>query len=170
MKEIQLTQGQVALVDDEDYGWLNQWKWCALWDSTGETYYAARAEYLGKVNGKHKYRTVYMHREILGLIPGQSDPVTGKKLTGDHKDHNTLDNRKVISLRSANQGQQEANKPMRSDNTTGFKGVTKHGNGFIARIQVNGERINLPTCATKEEAFELLVPVRKELHGEFARA
>ena len=29
MKEIQLTQGQVAIVDDADFEWLRQWKWHA---------------------------------------------------------------------------------------------------------------------------------------------
>jgi len=29
MKEIQLTKGQIALIDDEDYGLISQWKWKA---------------------------------------------------------------------------------------------------------------------------------------------
>ena len=32
MKEINLTHGQVATVDDDDYKELAQYKWLALWD------------------------------------------------------------------------------------------------------------------------------------------
>ncbi|MFH1744454.1 MAG: hypothetical protein ABIH23_36080 [bacterium] len=42
MKEISLTQGRVALVDDEDFEQVSQWKWCAMkgrW-----RYYAVRAD------------------------------------------------------------------------------------------------------------------------------
>ncbi len=57
MKEIQLTQGKVALVDDEDFERLNQFKWCAHWN--GKHWYAIRTVYEGKK------KTIRMHREIL---------------------------------------------------------------------------------------------------------
>jgi hypothetical protein len=59
MKRIELTQGKFALVDDEDYEYLNQWTWFLREDG-----YAARTEYLGgglpktKVNNsKFQYLT-----------------------------------------------------------------------------------------------------------------
>jgi len=43
MKEIALTQGKVALVDDEDYDSVNQYKWHAR--KAKRTYYAKRKNY-----------------------------------------------------------------------------------------------------------------------------
>ena len=37
-RQIHLTQGYVTLVDDEDHGWLKQWKWRALANSGGRVY------------------------------------------------------------------------------------------------------------------------------------
>lgn len=39
MKTIPLSQGKFAIVDDEDFGWLSQWKWYVSKD--GNTYDAA---------------------------------------------------------------------------------------------------------------------------------
>ena len=52
MKKIKLTQKQIAVIDDEDFDWLNQWKW--FYNNQG---YAVRSKYIrssgyGKKDGK----------------------------------------------------------------------------------------------------------------------
>jgi hypothetical protein len=94
VKRIPLTQGYEALVDDEDYNWLMQWKWCVHMPKA-DILYAVRNG--GKPNGKHK--TIFMHREIAGAAPGQRV---------DHRNRNHLDNRKS-NLRPATQSQNMAN-------------------------------------------------------------
>ena len=46
MKEIILTQGQRALVDDADFDWLSQWNWRAQYCKNGP-FYAARTVHGG---------------------------------------------------------------------------------------------------------------------------
>ena len=52
MKEIPLTQGRVALVDDEDFDFINQWKW-----------YVAHGHAVHHSFGRHT-RFIHMHRII----------------------------------------------------------------------------------------------------------
>lgn len=80
MREIALTQGMVALVDDEDYEELNRHKWYAKKTSDAGSFYAARFQ---RINGRPT--TIYMHREIMNCNNG---------MEVDHRDGNTLDNRK----------------------------------------------------------------------------
>lgn len=82
-KVIALSQGKVAVVDNEDYEWLNQWKWSAL--KSRATWYAVRQDYSG-----NKQKTIYMHRQILNSHPGQKT----HHLNGDG-----LDNRRANILR-----------------------------------------------------------------------
>lgn len=63
MKEIPLTKGKVALVDDEDFERLNQYKWHASWD--GWRWYARRGFFVNC-----KIRKISMHREILNSPEG----------------------------------------------------------------------------------------------------
>jgi hypothetical protein len=167
MKIIPLTQGQFTMVSDHLYDFLNKWKWYAQWSKETQSYYAVRKEYLGTVNGKQIRRAVLMHRQILGLTPGQRDPVTGTRMTGDHEDHDTLNNQSY-NLRLANDCQQQYNKGPMVTNTTGFKGVSRQGKGYRARIDVNGKRTELGTCPTKEEAGARYWAAAQELQGEFA--
>ncbi len=98
---IPLTKGQFAKVDTADYDWLMQWKWCATWVQSTNSYYAMRSVRIGP-RCENKKRPVLMHRQILGLEPGNP-------LTGDHIWHDTLDNRRS-QLRVATQMENNKNK------------------------------------------------------------
>ena len=80
VREIKLTQGKTALVDKDDFKRLSQYKW--HYNSRG---YATRQEYLGKVNGKYKQKTICMHREVNNTPVGKDT---------DHINGNKLDNRR----------------------------------------------------------------------------
>jgi hypothetical protein len=95
-----------------------------------------------------------------------------KLLTGwdetDHKNGNGLDNQRK-NLRSATRPQNLWNKGRRSDNTTGFKGVTKEAHGWRAVIKANGKRRHLGYFTSPELAARAYDAAAVEMHGEFAR-
>ena len=66
MREICLTMGKVAIVDDEDYGELSRFKWHAVRD--GRVFYAVRNS---PRRGGERGRLIYMHRQLLEAEPGQ---------------------------------------------------------------------------------------------------
>ncbi len=74
-----------------------------------------------------------MHRVILGTPPG---------LFTDHVNGNQLDNRRE-NLRVCTPSQNQANKKLSKNNTSGHKGVehVKKINRWRATIVVNGKRI-----------------------------
>jgi hypothetical protein len=135
MKEIGLTQGMVALVDDGDYEWLNQWKWYA--GKLGNGYYASRH------NGQP---VVLMHRQILGLVPGD-----GK--IADHENRDSLDNRRK-NLRVVSKSKNCLNHNGHIDNTSGHTGVSWHKprKKWQAYIRVNGKTVYLGVYKKIEDA------------------
>jgi hypothetical protein len=138
MKEIPLTQGQVALVDDEDYVYLNQWKWHAI--KAKYTYYANRTLHFddGTVV------SIRMHRQILG-VPQNKET--------DHIDGNGLNNQKS-NLRICNYSQNQYNK--RGWGTSGYKGVSarmdNHTNPYRAYISIGGRLVHIGSFPSIEEA------------------
>ena len=73
-----------------------------------------------------------MHRVILDAQPG---------LYVDHRDGNGLNNRRE-NLRIATKSQNQCNQRMRSNNTSGFKGVSKNHGRWQARIELGGKRVS----------------------------
>lgn len=139
MKEIQLTRGFVALVDDEDFERLNQFKWCLY------NQYAGRK--LKSTEGPRNTARL-MHHELL------PDIVKGKTHV-DHKDRNKLNNQRN-NLRYCTQGQNTLNSIVLSE--SGLRGVR-----FVARnpkkpyhayININRKQRHLGYFATELEAIK----------------
>lgn len=151
---IPLTMGYEAVVDAEDAALLSQYNWRAYvrkW-----AVYAVREEPIG--NGK--YRSVRMHRQIMGSPEG---------LEVDHKDHDGLNNRRS-NLRACTVGQNRRNQRISSANTVGLKGVVwnKAKKKYQAGIKVNGKRINLGSFDDKNIAHKAYCEASAKYHGEYS--
>jgi hypothetical protein len=155
MKRIKLRSGNYALVDNEDFDYLNQWGWSESWNG-----YAVRGEH----NGGH-YITIRMHRIIAKTPQG--------KFT-DHINHNTLDNRRS-NLRICDKAQNGYNRGKPITNSSGYRGVQFHhaprplSKPWKALMQVRGKKYFLGYFKTSKEAAIAWNQKAKELHGEFAR-
>jgi len=156
MKQIPLTQGQFALVDDEDFEFLNQWKWCAQnsWDKT--RFYAVR-----HIKGEppRRQKRLFMHRVLMGI---------DDKLFGDHKDGNGLNNQR-FNLRPATNGQNLANCGKYRTNTSGFKGVTWHQKHWRAEIRINKIKTFIGHFDDKLDAARAYDLLAVSTFGEFAK-
>lgn len=155
MRQIPLTQGKVALVDDEDYARLAAHKWQAKrsYYSGSTLWYAQRTV---------QSRIVWMHREILGLTPGD-------RMETDHRNGDGLDNRRG-NLRVATHSQNLANAKPRQGSRSGIRGVyrDKWDKKWRAQIAVDRRCIPLGHFATKEEAAEAYRRAAEHHFGDFA--
>jgi len=133
MKTIALTQGMEAIVDDADFEWLNQWKWCAF--RHGHTFYAVRSVWLG--HGKQQ--TLFMHRALLGLAHGD-----GKEV--DHINHDGLDNQRN-NIRIVTRRENMCN--VRSKGYT----IRKRPRPFQVTIKVEEKQKHIGYFATRKEAL-----------------
>lgn len=87
----------------------------------------------------------------------------------DHKNGDKADNRPK-NLRACTSSQNNANARISKSNTTGFKGVTIHGQRYRAQIAKDGKKMLLGVFSTKEEAHAAYVAASKVLFGKFARS
>ena len=88
----------------------------------------------------------------------------------DHKNGIT-DANQWLNLREATRSQNQHNTSLRSDNTSGYKGVTwnKKSKKWQAQIMANGKNNYLGCFNDMGRACAERSKAEKELHGEFAR-
>lgn len=129
-----------VLVDNEDFEFLNQWKW-----NLSTSGYARRQRHVGeKVNG-HKNNNIWMHRVI-------ND--TPEDLITDHKNQNKLDNRKE-NLRTADKSLNSINRDKPNNNVSGYKGVyfDSWTNKWRAEIKIHYKKISLGRFINIQDAI-----------------
>lgn len=150
MIRISLTQGRVALIDDEDFSKVFGIRWCAV---------RQRNDWYAVTGGRKNL--IRMHRLIMGV----EDP----KVMVDHRNHSGLDNRKE-NLRVCTHSQNQANSRLMRNNKSGCRGVffcNKHKRWKV-RIQFQGKRISFGYFKEKEKAVAVWRENFKKLFGEFS--
>lgn len=158
MKQIQLTRGEVALVDDEDFDQLNSFRWHAHWDPSSSSFYARR------ITTEHDCvragKTISMHREIVQASSGQ---------LVDHINHNTLDNQRG-NLRLCSKSENAMNAVNRIDGSSKLKGVDWKSSSkkWRSRLHIDGKGIHLGYFSSPLDAARAYDAAALKYFGEFA--
>lgn len=157
MKEIPLTRGKVALVNDEDYEVLGKHKWTA--HSCGYAYREVKGPGVARV-------AVLMHRVIVELASGSPIPA---KMQVDHINGDRLDNTRA-NLRLATQSQNNANSKKRAGRSR-YRGIAwyKPYEKWMVRLTNEGKNYFLGYYHDEQDAARAYDKAAREHFGEFAR-
>jgi hypothetical protein len=150
VKQIKLTQGKVALIDDQDFAEVSKRKWFAVFD--GYNWYASSRD------GTHRH--MRMHTFLM-------KPPSGVRI--DHWDRNGLNNQRR-NLRICTQSQNCHNRYFRIANKSGFKGVSwkKTNRKWCAQIKVGPKVMHLGLFKDPKEAAKVYDQAALDHFGEFA--
>ena len=147
--EIRLTQGKVAIIDDEDWPLIAPYKWYAKLDRSTGRYYA--------YNKSHR---LIMHRLIMGAEPGQ---------LVDHKDRDGLNNRRG-NLRFSDKYRNQMNRGKKKTSVSRYKGVSWYSKEkrWVVRFNWLGNYHYVGSFHCEKEAAQAYNDAILPLAGEHA--
>jgi hypothetical protein len=154
-RRIHLTEGKFALVDPQDFYWLNNFDWCA--DGKGDCIYAVRH----LLSADEKANVVRMHRYIMKAPD---------KLLVDHRNGDGLDNRRD-NLRLATHSQNTCNRKKKTCTSSKYIGVCldKQTGKWRSLIMINGKSLSLGRFDSELDAAKAYDVAAREYHKDFAR-
>jgi hypothetical protein len=140
MREISLSQYQVAVVDDDVFPQLSEFRWCYRAERDGRQGYAVRHR---KTDGKD--RLCYLHREIVGAVPPGHEVI--------FLNHDRLDCRRE-NLKVVTKEEARRHHRVRSDSRSSVKGVRYNPDGgtWTAVTYRDGRCYHVGTYCTREQA------------------
>lgn len=140
-RQIPLTQGYFAIVDEADYEWLSQCKWHCFYSKGSRNVYAYASN---QVFDGVKHKRIIMHRMINNTPEGMDT---------DHIIGNGLDNRRE-NLRTVTRAQNMWNRNPNKKGTSKYKGVFWHKQHkkWCSKIQVNKKPHHIGLFTDEDEA------------------
>lgn len=126
---------------------------------------AGSVQRCGHLSMQYKKKQYQLHQlaflYVLGYLPNEVDHIN--RISDDNRWEN---------LRVCNRTQNSYNSSIRSDNTSGTKGISfnKATKKWRVRMYINGIPRQLGSYTDKDEAIRMNMEFRKLHHGEFAHA
>lgn len=166
MKKITLTRGMYALIDDDVFDDINQYKWHVMkcGSDKNTTWYAVRSLW---IKAEHRYKTVIMHRAIWELKRG----VIPEKHVIDHKNHDGLDNQ-VENIRCVEPKHNQRNQRIQinPEKHSVYKGVSwlKNLKKWEAYITTGDKKDRIGCFSSEIDAAEAYNKEAIARFGEFA--
>lgn len=141
-----------ALVDDVDYDRVMTLRWCVVpMVHCGKVY--------AQASQGRRHSNIYLHRFLTNAPQG---------LQVDHVNGNGLDCRRE-NLRLCTVFENHWNRTKTKRNTSGYKGVARNREKWVAVIKKFGKSYHLGRFETPELAYDAYCKAAITLHGEFAR-
>lgn len=149
VKIINLDNNKKTLVDDEDFEFINQWKW---------RFHISNPHGQGYAYRTCKDNNIFMHRVIMNRINKDFPIIFDKKtkIMIDHINRDRLDNRRQ-NIRIATNRENQLNSIRQNRSYTNYQGIFKQTSGspgFRVLIKRNGKQLYLGSFKDKEQARE----------------